>query len=300
MVDLRCIIAVMRPSITPISAAGDRASHRPAARHATRDRNPLEPLLLAVGTHVAPHCSPLIVRAPNSSLLTSLVSGSPARRAAPGLRQEGRSPMYQPQSVITTAAEVKALLGPDFESQVAKIIDHIDPHCQSWIQRCPFIVVSSIAATGSMDVSPKGDPPGFVKVLDKHTLAIPDRLGNHRGDTFLNVLQNPNVGIVFIVPRRREVVRISGTAQIVRDRDLLESMTVQGKEPDLALLVRVKEAFFHCGKSMMRSGMWEPERWGSVDGLPTYAQALKDHGQLSMSLHELEQRVANNEAHRLY
>ena len=115
MVDLRCIIAAMRPSFTPISVAADRASHRPAARHATRDRNPLEPLLLAVGTHVAPHCSPLIVRAPNSSLLTSLVSGSPARRAAPGLRQEGRTPMYQPQSVITTAAEVKALLGPDFE-----------------------------------------------------------------------------------------------------------------------------------------------------------------------------------------
>ena len=208
--------------------------------------------------------------------------------------------MYQPKSVITTAAEIKALLGPDFESQVAKIIYHIDPHCQSWIQRCPFIVVSSIAATGSMDVSPKGDPPGFVKVLDKHTLAIPDRLGNHRGDTFLNVLQNPNVGIVFIVPRRREVVRVSGTAQIVRDRDLLESMAVQGKAPDLALLVRVKEAFFHCGKSMMRSRMWEPERWGSIDGLPTYAQALKDHGQLSMSLHELEERVANNESHRLY
>jgi uncharacterized protein len=208
--------------------------------------------------------------------------------------------MYQPKSVITTAAEVKALLGPDFESQVAKIIDHIDPHCRSWIERCPFIVVSSIAATGSMDVSPKGDPPGFVKVLDKHTLAIPDRLGNHRGDTFLNVLQNPNVGIVFIVPKRREVVRISGTAQIVRDRDLLESMTVQGKAPDLTLLVRVKEAFFHCGKSMMRSGMWEPERWGSIDGLPSYAQALKDHGQLSMGLHELEERVANNEAHRLY
>ena len=109
----------------------DRASHRPAARHATRDRNPSGTMLFAVDTHVAPHCSPFIVRAPNSSLLTSWVSGIPARRAGPGLRQEGRPRMYQPKSVITTAAEVKALLGPDFESQVAKIIDHIDPHASS-------------------------------------------------------------------------------------------------------------------------------------------------------------------------
>ena len=208
--------------------------------------------------------------------------------------------MYQPRSVITTAAEIRALLGPVFESQVAKIIDHIDLHCQVWIERCPFIVVSSIDATGAMDVSPKGDPPGFVKVLDRNTLAIPDRLGNNRGDTFLNVLENPSVAIVFIVPRRREVVRVSGTAQIVTDDDLLDAMAVQGKRPDLALVVRVKEAFFHCGKSMIRSGLWEPERWGPINGLPTYTQALKDHGKLSAELPDIEQRILSSEMHRLY
>jgi uncharacterized protein len=208
--------------------------------------------------------------------------------------------MYQPKSVITSAAEIRTLLGPVFESQVKKVIDHIDPHCRAWIERCPFIVVSSMDVDGAMDVSPKGDPPGFVKVLDEHTLAIPDRLGNNRGDTFLNVLQNPSIGIVFIMPRRREVVRVSGTAQVVTDADLLESMAVQGKRPDLALVVRVKEAFFHCGKSMIRSGLWEPERWGSIDGLPTYAQALKDHGKLSVAVSDLEQRIVNNEVNRLY
>jgi len=208
--------------------------------------------------------------------------------------------MYQPKAPIVTTEEIKAILGPDFPSQTAKIIDHIDPHCRAWIERCPFIVVSSISASGAMDVSPKGDPPGFVKVVDEHTLAIPDRLGNHRGDTFLNVLENPNVGIMFIVPKRREVMRVSGTAQIVKDADLLEGMAVNDKQPDLALLVRVKEAFFHCGKSMIRSGMWEPSRWGSIDGLPTYAQALKDHGNLSTTLQELEQRLAKNEMDRLY
>ncbi|MGD9884190.1 MAG: pyridoxamine 5'-phosphate oxidase family protein [Reyranella sp.] len=120
------------------------------------------------------------------------------------------------------------------------------------------------------------------------------------GDTFLNVLQNPSAGIVFIVPRRREVVRVSGTAQIATDDDLLETVMLQGKRPDLTLVVRVKEAFFHCGKSMIRWGLWEPDRWGSIDGLPTYAQALKDHGKLSVALPEIEQLIVNSEVNRLY
>src|SRR5260370_20554254 len=104
-----------------------------------------------------------------------------------------------------------------------------------------------------MDVSPKGDPAGFVKVLDKHTLAVPDRIGKHRGDTFLNVLENPRVGLLFIVPKRREVVRVSGMAQVVRDPELLERMAVNSKLPELALRVSVPETLFHCGKSMNRS-----------------------------------------------
>ena len=207
--------------------------------------------------------------------------------------------MYQPEVTVTSAAEVKAILGPDFPNQTAKVIDHIDVHCRVWIERCPFIVVSSINAAGAMDTSPKGDPPGFVKVLDRHTLAIPDRKGNHRGDTFLNVLENPGVGIIFIVPKRREVVRVSGTALLARDPDLLATMAVNGKLPHIAMIVRVKEAFFHCGKSMIRSGMWEPGRWGSIDGLPTYAQALKDHG-APESLEDLQAMCDFNEARRLY
>ena len=207
--------------------------------------------------------------------------------------------MYQPEVTVTSAAKVKAILGPDFPNQTAKVIDHIDVHCRVWIERCPFIVVSSINAAGAMDTSPKGDPPGFVKVLDRHTLAIPDRKGNHRGDTFLNVLENPSVGIIFIVPKRREVVRVSGTALLARDPDLLATMAVNGKLPHIAMIVRVKEAFFHCGKSMIRSGMWEPGRWGSIDGLPTYAQALKDHG-AQESLEDLQAMCDFNEARRLY
>jgi PPOX class probable FMN-dependent enzyme len=207
--------------------------------------------------------------------------------------------VYQPKVPITTAADIKAVLGSPLPNQIAKVIDHIDSHCRAWIERCPFIVVSSINTDGDMDICPKGDPPGFVKVLDSETLAIPDRLGNRRADTFLNVLQNPSVAIIFIVPKRREVVRVSGRAVLARDPDLLAAMAINGKLPDLAMIVHVKEAFFHCGKSMIRSGMWEPERWGSIDGLPTYAQALRDHA-MTDSLETLQEIVDRNETQRLY
>lgn len=207
--------------------------------------------------------------------------------------------MYQPKLPVTTPEEVAAILGSPMPNQAAKIIDHIDDHCRAWIERCPFIVIATIDSLGRMDTSPKGDPPGFVKVLDRKTLAIPDRLGNRRGDTLLNILQNPSIALVFIMPKRREVVRVNGRASLARDPDLLEAMAVEGKPPVLAMLVRVEEAFFHCGKAMIRSGMWEPERWGSIDGLPSYAQALKDHARTD-SLETLQEIVERNEKHRLY
>ena len=207
---------------------------------------------------------------------------------------------YAPGRVLTTAAEIEAVLGEQFESQVNKVIDHIDKHCRAWIERSPFIVISSASASGAVDVSPKGDPPGFVRVLNPQTLAIPDRPGNHRGDTFRNVIENPEVGLMFVVPNRREVVRVSGTAQVVQDEALLQSMAVEEKVPTLALVVTVREAMFHCGKSMIRSHMWEPELWGSIEGLPTYGCALRDHAQLETPVPDLEQQMDWNEQYRLY
>lgn len=207
---------------------------------------------------------------------------------------------YRPEQVVTTADEVIATLGAPMESQVGKVIDHIDEHCRVWIERSPFVVIASASGAGAVDVSPKGDPPGFVRVLDPQTLAVPDRPGNHRGDTFLNVLENPEVGLMFVVPSRREVVRVSGTALVVKDAALLESMAVQGKVPTLALVVRVREAMYHCGKSMIRSHMWEPELWPSVEGLPTYGRALVDHGRLTRSVEDMERATRSNEENRLY
>ena len=207
---------------------------------------------------------------------------------------------YLPEHLVTTVGELESILGEQFENQVEKVIDHIDEHCRAWIERSPFVVLSSASSAGAIDVSPKGDPAGFVRVLDPKTLAVPDRPGNHRGDTFRNVLENPHVGLMFIVPKRREVVRVSGTAQIVKDVPLLTSMAVRDKAPCLALLVRVQEAMFHCGKSMIRSHMWEPELWGPIEGLPTYGRALVDHGALETPLVDVERMTHLNEKYRLY
>ncbi|MFN3144623.1 MAG: MSMEG_1061 family FMN-dependent PPOX-type flavoprotein [Paracoccaceae bacterium] len=208
--------------------------------------------------------------------------------------------MYQPKKPVADVAELKATLGPDFPSQVSKVIDHIDDHVATWIERSPFVVLATSDRKGRMDVSPKGDPAGFVKVLDRKTLAVPDRIGNHRGDSFMNILENPRVGLMFVVPQRKEVVRVSGAGQVVMDDELRDMMVVNGHRPDLVLLVRVEEAFYHCGKSMIRSRMWQPDAWGSIEGMASYAQALKDHGKLPDPMDDLEARMAYNETDRLY
>ncbi|MEL6572987.1 MAG: MSMEG_1061 family FMN-dependent PPOX-type flavoprotein [Pseudomonadota bacterium] len=208
--------------------------------------------------------------------------------------------MYQPTDPITTADALGALFVEMHPSQVNKVIDRIDDHLRAWIACTTFVSIASCDDRGNMDVSPKGDPAGFMKVLDEKTLVVPDRIGNQRADTFLNVLVNPRVGMMLVVPQRKEVVRINGAAEVVRDPALLDMTIVNGHRPDLALLVRVEEAFFHCGKAMIRSAMWQPEKWGSIEGLPTYAEALKDHGAMDTPLADIEARMAYNESDRLY
>ena len=151
-----------------------------------------------------------------------------------------------------------------------------------------------------MDISPKGDAPGFVTVADESTLLIPDRPGNQRFDTFCNLFQNPKVGLIFLIPGKRETLRVSGRAEVVRDADVLESMSAQGKIPALAMAVHVEEAFMHCAKCMVRSKLWDPEAWPSLDGLPTLAEAMKDAASISAPLHAVEEVIADDEKERLY
>lgn len=208
--------------------------------------------------------------------------------------------MYEPTDVVTTVEQVREVIGDILYSQDTKVIDHIDVHCQTWIEHSTFVVISSSSKSGNVDVAPKGDPAGAYKVLDRQTVAIPDRPGNNRIDTFTNIFENPRVGLMFIVPGRREVVRVSGSAQIVSDPELMETMVVNDKTPKFAILVRVEEAFFHCGKAIIRSAMWTPDKWGPIEGVPTYGQALVDHGKLSIKAKDFQVDLERHAKETLY
>ena len=202
--------------------------------------------------------------------------------------------------VVTTEAEIRDVIGHPSSRVRTKVAATLDDHCRAFIARCPFLMVASCDAGGNLDVSPKGDPAGFVRVLDDSTLAIPDRPGNRRADSFVNVLQRPKVGLLLLIPRRPESLRINGTAQIVRDQWLRDRMAIGGKVPDLALVVKVEEAFFHCPKCVVRSKLWDSAQWPDVAGLASFAQIIVKRGGLETSIEEMEALIAKNNRERLY
>lgn len=172
------------------------------------------------------------------------------------------------RDVITDAAQFRDVMGEPPPPCVAKTISRLDGHCKAFIAKSPFVLIASSNARGQMDISPKGDAPGFVRVLDDNTLAIPDRPGNRRADTFTNVLQNTKIGLLFVIPGKTETLRISGTAAVVRDLELRESMAARGKVPDFALGVHVEEAFFHCSKCIIRSSFVDTPDMARTRGAP--------------------------------
>jgi hypothetical protein len=161
---------------------------------------------------------------------------------------------------ITTELDLRKIIGPANRWFTSKILDRLDRQCQDFIAASPFVVVGSTDPSGFVDLSPKGDRAGFVRFLDDTTLAIPDRRGNRRADTFHNVLRNPGVGLIFLVPGQRETLRVTGRAIIVRDKNIRRAMVENGRIPDLAMIVGVEKAFFHCGKCVTRSALWKYER----------------------------------------
>jgi hypothetical protein len=203
-------------------------------------------------------------------------------------------------NIIRTREDLRSVLNEPSELVTRKCLDHLDKHCAKFISRAPFLVMASADADGNLDVSPKGDPAGFVKILDSRTLVVPERPGNNRADTMENILQNPKVGLIFLIPGKRETLRISGSASIVRDEALLDSLAVDGRAPKLAIAVGVQEAFFHCSKCMIRSKLWEPANWPDLEGLPRLAETMVDAGKLALSESEMHRIVANDERERLY
>ncbi len=202
--------------------------------------------------------------------------------------------------VVQSEQELRAVMGAPLDRALRKEISRLDQHCRALIARSPFVLIASGDAAGRMDVSPKGDAPGFVTVLDDQTLAIPDRPGNRRADTFSNVLQNPGVGLLFLIPGKLETLRVNGRGRIVRDAALRERMAVAGKVPALGLVVSVEQAFIHCGKCMLRSKLWERDAWPDLEGLPTQAQCLVDHARLAEPLEQVQASIEQSRRRSLY
>lgn len=208
--------------------------------------------------------------------------------------------MYEFKETVDSESALREIIGEPSERATGKTIDALDRHCKAFIGRSPFVLIASSNKNGSFDISPKGDPCGFVQVLDNKTLLIPERPGNKRADTFTNVLQNPHVGLFFLVPPKKETLRVNGRASIVRDSELLAGMAVNGKVPNLGLAIFVEEAFFHCAKCIVRSSLWQPERWPEIDDLPTLAQTMVDGGKLDITVDEMQKIVDKHDAEHLY
>jgi uncharacterized protein len=189
---------------------------------------------------------------------------------------------------ITSEAELRELLGEPSERVVKKERTRLHPHDRAWLAASPFCLLATAGPDGTCDVSPKGDPAGFTLVLDDRTLAIPDRPGNRRADGFRNILANPHVGLIYLVPGREETLRINGRARLVREAPFFDRMVVRGHRPTVALLVEIEQIFFHCAKAFKRSELWQPESWPAADALPSMACITKDTIEIPETLQELE------------
>jgi len=212
---------------------------------------------------------------------------------------------------ITSEAELRELVGHPMERSVKKERRALHAHDRAWIAASPFCLIATASPDGTCDVSPKGDPAGFALVLDDTTLAIPDRPGNRRADGFANVLANPHVGVLFLVPGREETLRVNGRARLVREaapreagergqRTLFDEMVVKGHRPTLALIVDIEQVFFHCAKAFKRGSLWRPETWGDPAALASMACIVKDTIDTPETLSELEEYYGEAYEKRLY
>jgi PPOX class probable FMN-dependent enzyme len=203
------------------------------------------------------------------------------------------------EEVIATRERLRELSRQPSQRACNKVVVHIDDICRRFIAASPFVMVGSRGADGRLDLSPKGDPPGFVAVLDEKTLAIPDRLGNNRLDTFENLLTHPDVGLFFMIPGNGDTLRVSGKGKIVRDAALQRRLAINGKVPNLILVVTVEEAFMHCPKCMARSRLWSPEHWPDRSNVPSLAEAIVAHATPPETVAEV-QAIIDDGTRRLY
>jgi PPOX class probable FMN-dependent enzyme len=188
---------------------------------------------------------------------------------------------------ITTEEQLRALLGDPVPAALAKERTALTDLDRQWLAASPFCLIATSGADGSCDVSPKGDPPGFTMVLDDRTVAVPERAGNRRADGYRNILANPHVGLIHLLPGRTDTLRINGRARLVTEPALLDRMVVKGHRPVLAVVVEVEQVFHHCGKAFLRSELWDPESW-APDAVPSRARIAHALERKDEPLEELE------------
>ncbi|HZV75992.1 MAG TPA: MSMEG_1061 family FMN-dependent PPOX-type flavoprotein [Conexibacter sp.] len=204
-------------------------------------------------------------------------------------------------SEITSEAELREVLGGYASGRsVTKVRPSLHQLQIEWLQSSPFCVIATSDANGNCDASPKGDPAGqLIHVLDPHTIVIAERPGNKRADGYLNVLSNPHVGVIALIPGRNDTLRINGRARLVRDAQWFDDLAVKGKRPILALVVEIEQVFSHCPKAFLRSYLWEPDQWPSTDEMPSVAELTKAVQDTPETLAELEAHYAEANYSRL-
>ena len=200
---------------------------------------------------------------------------------------------------VRSEAELRALFPQPTHNSWRKQIDRLDEHCHDLIAASPIVFVATANADGRCDVSPRGGPPGWVRALDEHRLLLPEGKGNNRLDSLSNLLQNPWIGLLFVIPGRNETLRVNGRATITTDPELLASVPLRGRVPTAAIGVEAEEVFTHCGKAFIRSELWDPETWPDRDGLPSPAEVLRAHTG-SATVEEAQARLDESYSQRLW
>ncbi|SBT54070.1 pyridoxamine 5'-phosphate oxidase family protein [Micromonospora narathiwatensis] len=200
---------------------------------------------------------------------------------------------------ITSPEELRELLGTPNRRSLDKERTVLHARDREWLAASPFCLVATAGADGSCDVSPKGDPPGFTQVLDEATIAIPERPGNRRADGYRNILANPHVGLIYLIPGRTDTLRINGRARLVRDAPYFDDMMVRGHRPVLAVEVSIEQIFYHCAKAFLRSELWQPETW-RPEVLPTRARLVKEVEAPVESLADLERHYGPDYVQSIY
>lgn len=206
----------------------------------------------------------------------------------------------KPTEEIQDNEALRGLYGDAMGVAIDKEMTSLDRHCRDFLALSPFMVLGTANRAGLADVSPKGDMPGFVQVLDDNHLMIPDRPGNNRLDSMTNILDNPEVATIFLVPGIKETLRINGRARIVTDDEVVARFEIKGKVPKTALVIEIREVFMHCAKALHRSHLWDEDYKVDRTALPRYAEILADHGGGNRSVNEIQDRIDTSARDRMW